>query len=69
MCRIVLHGVHKIADAIVPDSWLTTSLLWLNSQASSCQRPFTRMLHETARCLFPCLQGKASALPGMAITT
>jgi hypothetical protein len=43
-------------------------LLWLNLQAFSCHRLFTGTTNKKSGCVFPCLQGVAGALPGVAIT-
>jgi hypothetical protein len=43
-------------------------LLWLNLQAFFCCRPFPGVLNKNTGCLFPCLQGMANALLGMALT-
>jgi hypothetical protein len=61
------HGLHTIADTIGPDGWHTSVAAWLNLQASSCHRAFTRTLNTSTTCLFPCLQSMADALPDMAI--
>jgi hypothetical protein len=58
---IVPHGLHTIADAIVPDGWHTQLLLlWLDLQlqASSCPRPLSGTINNTS-CSFSCLQSVA----------
>jgi hypothetical protein len=53
---IVPHGLHTTGAALVEFTsiFLPLSFYWA--------------LNKTISCLFPCLQGMADALPGMAIT-
>jgi hypothetical protein len=67
---IAPHGLYRVADATVPDGWLTTVAAMVAFAGIFMPPSFYRdgTGNKSAGCLFPCLQGKADALPSMAIT-
>jgi hypothetical protein len=68
MGTILPHSMHLTANEIVSDGRHTIVAALVELHASSCPHSLPTPCCVILQLFFPCLQGAADALPGMAVS-